>query len=244
MEASASEPKTFLEAIPYFQVPENCVNYLAKRRWPNGVECPTCGRKDAPYVASRRYWQCKTRHPKAQFSIKTGTIFEESPIGLYKWLPVLWQVGNCKNGVSSWEIHRNLGVTQKTAWFMLHRIRLAMQDDLTGGMMGGEVEIDESFIGGKVRNMHKDRKFRAQKEGGHKGGKSIVMGILERASEAKPKKVRATIISDRKKETMRAEIEPAVSTDAKVFSDNFGTDWNLHWKYDLQTANHLEKKVC
>ena len=121
--------KTLTEAIPYFQDADNCLNYLKARRWPHGVACPRCGRTDAAFVPSRRYWQCKTRHPKAQFSIKTGTILEESPLGLEKWLPVMWMVANCKNGVSSWEIHRALGVTQKTAWFMLHRIRLGMKED-------------------------------------------------------------------------------------------------------------------
>lgn len=123
------EPKTLAEAIRYFSDADNCLTYLVARRWPNGVVCPTCGRSDVSFVPSRRLWQCKTRHPKAQFSVKTGTILEDSPLGLDKWLPVMWMVANCKNGVSSWEIHRSLGVTQKTAWFMLHRIRLGMQSD-------------------------------------------------------------------------------------------------------------------
>ena len=148
----AHEPKTLIEAVPYFTNPDNCINYLAARRWPNGAVCPTCGRTDVSFVPSRRLWQCKTRHPKAQFSIKTGTILEDSPLGLDKWLPVMWLVANCKNGASSWEIHRSLGVTQKTAWFMLHRIRLGMQEQYEGyGInikLGGpdtEVEVDETF---------------------------------------------------------------------------------------------------
>src|ERR1700692_991052 len=144
----ASFPLRFLEAVQYFRDIDNCIEFLAGRRWKDGVICPTCGRKDAAYVPSRRYWQCKTRHPKAQFSIKTGTILEDSPLGLDKWLPVMWMVSNCKNGVSSWEIHRSLGVSQKAAWFMLHRIRLGMQDKDTGGKLGGTVEFDETFIGG------------------------------------------------------------------------------------------------
>src|SRR5271168_1594499 len=147
------EPKTLTDAIVYFQNPDNCLDYLAVRRWKNGVTCPTCGRKDVTFLASRRLWQCKTRHPKAQFSIKTGTVLEDSPLGLEKWLPVMWMVANCKNGVSSWEIHRSLGVTQKTAWFMLHRIRLAMQDksSVRLGGSGKTVEVDETFIGGLSR---------------------------------------------------------------------------------------------
>jgi transposase-like protein len=123
----ATKPKTLAEANQYFTDADNCLNYLKARRWPDGkAACPTCGRTDVSFVPSRRMWQCKTRHPKAQFSIKIGTILEDSPLGLEKWLPVMWMVANCKNGVSSWEIHRALGVTQKTAWFMLHRIRLGM----------------------------------------------------------------------------------------------------------------------
>src|SRR5690242_5518168 len=162
------EPKTLAAAIVYFQNPDNSLDYLAVRRWKNGVACPTCGRKDVSFVPSRRLWQCKTRHPKAQFSIKTGTIIEDSPLGLDKWLPVMWMIANCKNGVSSWEIHRALGVTQKTAWFMLHRIRLATQDKQTAstpklGGSGSEVEVDETFVGGKLRNMHKEKQIRYRK---------------------------------------------------------------------------------
>ncbi|HVW84287.1 MAG TPA: IS1595 family transposase, partial [Bryobacteraceae bacterium] len=173
MDTQNTEPRTFLEAVSYFKDADNCLNYLTKRRWPFGVECPTCGRKDVSFVQSRRVWQCKTRHPKSQFSIKTGTILEDSPLGLDKWLPVIWKIADFKNGVSSWEIHRDLGVTQKTAWFMLHRARLAMQDEHHAGKIGGEgceIEIDETFIGGKMRNMHLSKKRRVQAEGGRNQG--------------------------------------------------------------------------
>lgn len=133
----ANEPKTLQQAIIYFSDPDNCVSYMVDRRWPLGVACPTCGRTDVSYVAARRVWQCKTRHPKNQFSAKVGTVMEDSPIGLDKWLAAMWMVANCKNGVSSWEVHRSLGITQKTAWFLLHRIRLAMGQD-TSEPMGGE----------------------------------------------------------------------------------------------------------
>ena len=149
--ATEQEPNTLLEAVVYFTNQDNCLSYLGTRRWSNGiVVCPRCGSTDVGFVASRRVWQCKTRHPLAQFSIKVGTVFEDSPLGLDKWLPVLWMIGNDRNGISSWELHRALGVTQKTAWLMLHRIRLAMQDPQTGGELAGEVEVDETFIGGKT----------------------------------------------------------------------------------------------
>ena len=181
-------PSTLIQAVEYFTNPDNCTSYLAVRRWPDGVPiCPRCGSKDVGFIASRRVWQCKTRHPMAQFSIKVGTIFEDSPLGLDKWLPAMWMIASDRNGISSWELHRALDVTQKTAWFMLHRIRLAMQDELTRGPLSGEVEIDEIFIRGKARNLHKDRAARMQKTGRNTGGKARVLGILERRGKVLPR---------------------------------------------------------
>src|SRR5271165_1825948 len=158
MPANSNEPKTLQEAITYFSNPDNCLAYMIPRTWPNGVvTCPTCGRTDPKFLANQHRWQCKSVHPKRQFSAKVGTIFEDSPIPLDKWLPAVWMIVNDKNGISSWELHRAIGVTQKTAWFMLHRIRLAMQDE-SGSKLGGEVEVDESMIGGKSRNMHKNKR--------------------------------------------------------------------------------------
>jgi hypothetical protein len=237
---------TLLEAVQYFADEVNCIEYLAMSRWPDGVAvCPVCGKRGAGFLAKQRRWQCSVRHPKRQFSIKVGTIMEDSPIGLDKWLPVLWLIANCRNGISSWEIHRDLGVTQKTAWFMLQRVRLAMQDDLTGGMMSGAVEVDESFIGGKARNMHKDRKRRVMKgkRGADSGNKTIVMGVLERASENKTKRVRATVIADRKKLTMMPEIAATVSTDAIIYSDEYGSTWNHGGDFEVQVVNHAERYV-
>src|SRR6266571_6922242 len=151
MRNDVQEPKTLQQAIVYFSNPDNCIAYLVARRWPDGVTCPTCGSGNVGYLASRRLFQCKTRHAKSQFSIKVGTIFEDSAISLDKWLCAMWLLANCKNGVSSWEIHRAIKVTQKTAWFMLQRGRLAMQSK-TGGKLGGSIEVDETFIGGKARN--------------------------------------------------------------------------------------------
>src|SRR5437660_5923637 len=152
-----TEPKTLQEAILYFSEFDRCLDYLALRRWPDGVVvCPTCGRKDVKFLANQRKWQCGSHHTKRQFTIKVGTIFEDSPIPLEKWMPAVWVIVNCKNGISSYELGRDLGVTQKSAWFMLHRIRLAMQTSsfVKLGGNGGEVEVDETFIGGKARNMH------------------------------------------------------------------------------------------
>ena len=194
-------PKTLIEAVKYFANPDNCREYLVARRWPNGVTCPTCSSKTVYFDSSRNGWECKTRHPKRKFTLKTGTIFEDSPLGLDKWLPTVWMIANCKNGVSSWEIHRAIGVTQKTAWFMLQRVRLAMQDE-GGGKLGGEVEADETYIGGKARNMHMSRR---QHLGSRETGKVAVMGLLERHGE-----VRTMVMPNTKRYLLHAEVNKHV----------------------------------
>src|SRR5579871_3200192 len=151
-----SLPKTLLDAVRYFADPNHCRTYMVAKRWPDGVRCPQCGSDRVYFDRSRDGWECKTRHPKRKFTLKTGTIFEDSPLGLDKWLPCVWMIANMKNGVSSHEIARSLGVTQKTAWFMLHRIRLAMHDT-DADLLQGRVEVDETYIGGKARNMHASR---------------------------------------------------------------------------------------
>jgi len=171
----APEPKTLKQAIEYFSDPQNCHNFLAIRRFPNGVACPRCGSEKVGFIKSRRIWECKSKHPKRQFSAKVNTVFEDSPIPLDKWLMAVWMIANCKNGISSYEIGKAVGVTQKSAWFMLHRIRLAMrvktEHQLGDGPEGEhEVEIDESFIGGKIKNMHRDRRIRYAKAHGHVSG--------------------------------------------------------------------------
>ena len=143
--ANETTPKTLQQAIIYFSNPENCLNYLVARRWPDGVVCPTCGRTDVTFLAKQKKWQCKSSHQRRQFTVKVGTIFEDSPLGLDKWLMVVWMVTNCKNGISSYEVHRAIGVTQKTAWFMIHRIRLAMQTGSFAKPLSGSVEIDETL---------------------------------------------------------------------------------------------------
>ena len=209
-------PKTLLEAVEYFKDQNNCIRYLAAKRW-----------------------QCSARHPKRQFSIKVGTIMEDSPLGLDKWMPVLWFIANCRNGISSWEIHRHIGVTQKTAWFMLQRVRLAMQDDLTGGMLGGEVEVDETFIGGKARNQHKKRRVEAQKEGRNTGGKTVVVGILERGS----KSIRATVAPDRTKRVMQEAVRGNVEKGSQIHSDEAARYWKMDDEYRHNVVNHLEAYV-
>src|SRR4029077_19108148 len=151
-------PRTLREALVYFNDFENCQRFMIELRWTDSVvRCPTCDSEQVTYLANGRRWKCYTKHARAKFSLKVGTILEDSPIGLEKWLPAMWLIANCKNGISSWELHRALGVTQKTAWFMLQRIRLAMQNQSIEKIVG-DFEVDESFIGGSARFMHKDKK--------------------------------------------------------------------------------------
>ena len=152
-------PITLQQAVVHFSNPENCHEFMSRLRWQDGKPiCPRCGSDDVSYLPNAKVFKCYQKHPRQKFSLKVGTIFEDSPIGLDKWLPVMWMLVNCKNGISSWEIHRAIGVTQKSAWFMLQRARLAMQDDKTGGKLSGEIAADETFIGGKARNMHANKR--------------------------------------------------------------------------------------
>jgi transposase-like protein len=233
-----SEHATLRDAILYFADFEHCKEFMVDLRWPNGkVKCPECGSEKVCYLAKNRVWKCYATHPKPRFTLKTGTIFEDSPIALEKWLPAVWMLLNCKNGISSWELHRAIGVTQKTAWFMLHRIRLAMQSK-TFNKLGGEVEVDETFIGGKARNMHPARKREVQKEGRNTGGKSIVMGMLERGGT-----VRTAILEDRTKAAMQPIVRDNVESGTEVFSDEWASNWRMDSEYAHEVINHLESYV-
>lgn len=235
----AADPKTLQEAIVYFADPDNCLNYLIVRRWPNGVSCPNCGSANVRFLATQRRWECKTKHPRRQFSAKVGTIFEDSPLGLEKWLPAAWMISSNRNGISSWELHRALGVTQKTAWFMLQRLRLAMQDECHGGKLGGEVEVDETFIGGKARNMHKARKLRVlDGKGGGTVGKVGVQGMLERGG-----KIRTEVIRDSKEATLKPNIRKHVEKGSHVFTDELRSYFGLQAEYVHDVINHAEAYV-
>ena len=175
-----STPKTLQEAILYFADYENCRKFMESVRWLDGVvRCPICGNDGVTYLKNAKVYKCKTPHARQKFSLKTGTVFEDSPIPLQKWLPALWLLVSCKNGISSYELHRDLKVTQKTAWFMLHRIRTALKTASWMGKLGGEgfgpVEVDETFIGGQAKFMHKDRKLRHEKRD---ATKTVVQGYL------------------------------------------------------------------
>jgi transposase-like protein len=238
-------PKTLIDAVRFFADATNSREYLAARRWPNGVTCPTCGSKAVYFDKGRNGWECKTRHPQRKFTLKTGTIFEDSPLGFDKWLPAMWMIANCKNGISSWELHRAIGVTQKTAWFMLQRIRLAMQDEDSGGMLGGEVEVDETFIGGKARNMSKARrKQKGISQHTSMASKAAVMGLLERHPEKGKSKMRLRTLDNRKRAALLGEVRANVERGATVHTDALGSYAGLvNDCYIHNVIDHAEKYV-
>jgi transposase-like protein len=239
------EPKTLQQAIQYFTDPDNCLQYMILRRWPDGVVvCPTCRSKEVRFLKTRSMWECKNTHSRKQFSIKVGTVMEDSAIGLDKWLVAMWMASNCKNGVSSWEIHRTIGVTQKTAWFMLHRIRLSMKRDNDGTKLGsndgGEIEVDETFVGPNPKHMHKERKLRYDKQRTEEGrGKTIVQGILDRDA----RQIRAKIVPNIKRETLQKEVLQNVKYGSAVYTDSLVAYDALNWRYIHDVVNHAEQYV-
>jgi transposase-like protein len=239
--ANQDIPNSLLEVIRYFSDPDVCIEFVAALRWMDGVaQCPHCQAKNAGFLKTRRIWKC--RECRKQFSVKTGTIFEESPIALDKWLMAIWLVVNCKNGISSYEIARDLKVTQKSAWFMLHRIRLALRKGSwakLGGPEGGPVEIDETFIGGKVKNMHNDRKAKPSILG--RDDKKIpVMGMLDRET----RQVRVHVIPNVKRDTLQNAILNRVGFGSTVYTDAWPGYAGLTAKaFVHDTVNHLEEYV-
>jgi len=230
------EPNTLQAAILYFASLDNCREYLVAHRWPAGVECPRCGSKNVLFQPKYNRWQCGSRHDSRQFTAKTGTIFEDSPLGLDKWLLAMWQVVNCKNGVSSYEIAKAIGVTQKSAWFMDHRIRCALGMVPTDKLIG-EVEADETFIGGKARNMHLSKRQRRITGTGGKD-KTAVMGMLERGGE-----VRTVVIANRKKKVLQEEVKKHVEAGAALYTDALLSYDGLASEYAHQVVDHAVKYV-
>ncbi len=237
MDTTDNAPTTLQQAMIFFADRENCYKFMVELRWPDGKpQCPRCESFNVDWLPNANLFKCYEKHPRQKFSLKVGTIFEDSPIGLEKWLPAMWLLVNCKNGISSWETHRTLGVTQKTAWFMLHRLRLAMQSD-DGGLLGGEVEMDETFIGGKSRNMHK--KKRAEKITGTGGkDKEIVFGMVERGG-----KVRASHVGTRTKNELQAIIREQVAAGSAIFSDELKSYDGLGDTYRHGVINHAIEYV-
>ena len=239
-EVDMTEPKTLQEAIAYFANPEHAFVYAVNWRWPDGVvTCPRCGHDKHSFIKTRRIWFCKGC--KKQFTVKVGTIFEDSPIGMDKWLVAMWMVTNCKNGVSSYEMHRAIGVTQKSAWFMLHRIRLAMQDETIGKLgHNGPVEMDETFVGGKIKNMHKAKKPKPPSTRTNRLsgiiGKTIVVGMLERNG-----RVKAEVVMDRTNSTLHALASKHILSDSTLITDEWGGYQGNDFEH--QVINHANEYV-
>jgi len=230
-------PSDLRNAIVYFNDVEHCREFMVELCWPDGkVKCPRCGSEHVLWIAKERVWKCYGKHDHAKFSLKTGTIFEDSPIALEKWLPAAWLIINCKNGISSYELARDLKVTQKSAWFMLHRIRLAMQSG-TFEKLSGEVEADETFIGGKARNMHVAQRKRRITGTGTKD-KTAVMGILERGG-----KVRTVVVPNRRRSALQGEIRKHVEAGAALYTDALLSYNGLEGDYAHQVVDHAVQYV-
>ena len=232
--SSSFEPTTLVEAIRHFSDPDVALEFAKNLRWPEGVKCPRCGTSKVRFVKTRRIWECNDCAVKKQFSVKVGTIMEDSPLPLDKWLITIWLIANAKNGISSYEVHRAIGVTQKSAWFMLQRVRLAMQ---SGSLekLSGHIEADETFIGGKARNMHYGKR---KAKGRGAVGKAVVMGLLEREGEA-----RVMVVPNTKRSTLQPKIKQHVESGSAVYTDALQSYEGLNSDFVHQAIDHAEKYV-
>ncbi|MGH9692390.1 MAG: IS1595 family transposase [Candidatus Acidiferrales bacterium] len=241
-------PRTLQEAIQFFGDFETCRQFMVSVRWSDGkVRCPYCGAEKVTYLEKARLYRCYGDHPKQKFSLKVGTIFEDSPIPLEKWLPAVWMLVNCRNAVSSYEIHRALGITQKSAWFMLHRIRLAMQTGSFAklGGNGGAVESDETFVGGRLKNMHPARQKKMRELRDNYIGpvqalnKATVMGFLDREQ----RKIRTTVIPKANRDALMNEILNNIAPGSKIYTDEARFYRAISKEYIHDFVNHAEKYV-
>ncbi|MGH9511540.1 MAG: IS1595 family transposase [Terriglobales bacterium] len=245
-----ASPQTLQQVIQHFSDEQTSIDAVARMRWPKGVECPACSAKEPYWIKTQKRWKC--RDCRRQFSVKLGTIFEDSAISLTKWLPALWMLVNCRNGVSSYEIARDLGISQKSAWFVLHRLRLVLQSGTVTklGGSGSEVEVDETFVGQKARNMHKSRKLRIQKLRNETAdwkattsarylAKTAVMGMLDREQ----RKVRATVVANTRRETLQTQILNEIEHGSKLYTDQAVSYDSLKANYVHETVNHLQGYV-
>jgi transposase-like protein len=224
---------TLAEAIRYFADPDTSLAFVVQLRWPSGVQCVHCGADKPSFLSTRRIFKC--RECRKQFSVKVGTIFEDSPLGLDKWLPALWLLANAKSGVSSYEMARSLGVTQKTAWFMLDRIRLAMQTR-SFKKLSGTVEADESYIGGRRASMYKKRQKDVQSGHGHM---QTVLGMLERKRGDKHSTIRLAHVKTTRTREHDGQVRANVETGSALYTDALATYRNLGpkgWSGDYTDA--------
>lgn len=231
--SEASFPTTLLEAVRYFGDEIVCRDFLAGLRWPMGVRCIRCDSERVGFLATRSLWRCKDC--RKEFSVKKGTIFEDSPIPLSKWLPAIWLYSAGKKGRSSHQLAKDLGVTQKTAWFISHRIRLAMDTDSFDAPLSGEVEVDETIMGGRDQNKHRHLR---RGNWGPQVGKVAVIGLLERHGE-----VRARMVPTRHKPVLQAEVRRQVAAGSTVYTDQLRSYQGLEQDYIHEVINHSEEYV-
>lgn len=234
-------PKTLTEAVKYFADPMVALDYFVRVRWPKGIRCPHCGSDKVAFLANQNRWQCHVKHPRRQFSAKVGTVFEESPLPLEKWLVALWLEVNAKNSISSCELARALGITQKSAWFMLHRCRFALKQGTFEKIdRNAIVEADESYIGGRAVNMHKDKRAKLTGTGGH--DKAVVMGLLERRTSKKHSTVRTEVLEKQPKQAdIREVIHKHVEPGAHLMTDEHPAYKPLYSDYEHQFVDHANK---
>jgi transposase-like protein len=231
MKTQKTQPGTLIEAIQFFSNEDIAIQFVAEIRWPNAAKCPTCGRTDVTYLNKHRRWQCKSAHPRRQFSVKVGTIFEDSAVPLGKWLITLWMEVNSKNAVSSHEVGRAIGVTQKTAWFMLHRIRLALQRGSLAKMRG-QAEIDETFVGGLARNMHGGKR---RPQGRGRISKTVVTCLLQRHGE-----VRRRVVENTPGKTLQPHVRADVERGSHTYNDALASYDGLNDEYVHQVVDRAE----
>jgi len=229
-------PKTLIEAVKYFADPDVALDFVVQMRWPKGVTCPRCGSSRVSFTAKRRVWTCEACPNRRQFSVKVGTIMEDSPIPLDKWLVGMWLIMSAKNGISSYELGRALGVSQKSAWFMGHRIRFALHNGSIK-KMSGKVEADETFIGARARFMHKGQR---QTKGTGPIAMTPVMGILERAKADQHSRVFLKVTKTRRKPELQEAIRQMVEKGSELYTDSLRSYDGLHEDYVHGVVNHLE----
>ena len=239
MNAGNIMPETLVEAVRVFSTLDDATMFFAAIRWPKGVCCPHCGSTNVLHLPERRVWECRENHPRKQFSVKIGTIFEECRLPIDKCLIAVWLEVNAKNSISSCEVARHLGVTQKTAWFLQHRIRLALNEG-TFDKMTGTVEADETFVGGKARNMHKGNR---KAKGRGTVGKAVVMGLLERHSEKGKSRVRTFVVDNTKRKTLQPIVREHVETGSNIYTDSLASYEGLNPEFVHGFVNHAEKYV-
>lgn len=232
-----SFPTTLIKAVTYFSDEATCRDFLAGMRWPGGVRCIFCDSDRCGYIATRSLWRCKAC--RKEFTVKKGTIFEDSPIPLSKWLPAMWLLTAGKKSRSSHQLAKDLGVTQRTAWFMAHRIRLAMETDSFNAPLSGEVEADETMMGGSDKNKHAHLR---RGPWGPMLGKTAVMGLLERHGEG-ASQVRAKAIPSRRKRVIQAEIRQHVAPGSTVITDALASYHEMHRDYIHEVIDHSEAYV-